>query len=353
MIQIKYRSSRLLTNSNLRQILLLALAVFSIRFLIVDGLQSIQQAYSFSYSDIFSQLFYSYNLLFFMIFCNISLIRLINRMYDYGTTPLLRTLLEIIGLITITLSGSWLTNIRRYYNHEIESIFESNSFIPLFIGFFMLNFLTIVTTDLIIYIRHRQKESLAIEIEKKNRARDQYAKLKSQLNPHFLFNSLNVLDYLVHTDTERASSYLKKLAGVYRYLLNKEEEDCVYLQEEVKFANSYFDLMKERFDKGLLLEMNIPADFNKKKIVPCGLQTLIENATKHNIVSPEAPLLIEVFIKDSYIVVRNNIQPKFSSHKDSCGVGLASLEAQYLTLCQESISIIKSDRAFEVRLPLI
>lgn len=353
MINSKYGSTRLLRNPNLKQVLLLAMAVFSIRFLIVDGLQSIQKVYSFSYSDIFSQLFYSYTLLFFMIFCDIWLIRLINRVYDYGKTPLIRTLLELVGLMIITLTGSWLTNIRRFFNQEVESIFEANSFIPLFIGFFMLNLLTIVTTDLIIYMRRRQQESLAIEIEKKNRARDQYAKLKSQLNPHFLFNSLNVLDYLVHTDTNRASSYLKKLAGVYRYLLNKEEEDCVYLQEEVKFANSYFDLMKERFDKGLLLELDIPANYNKLKIVPCGLQTLIENATKHNIVSPDSPLLIEIFIQGDWIVVRNNIQPKFSSHKDSCGVGLASLEAQYLTLCQQSIVIVKSDKSFEVKLPLI
>lgn len=339
-------------NPTLRQALLLACAVFALRFLFIDGLQVIQHLYLFSYTEIFAELFHSYTLLFFMILADIYLIRFLNRYYWYGRKPLQRLLIEIGGLVGVTLVGTLLVNLRRYFGQEIGSTFELSSLIPVSIGFFTLNLLAIVITDLTLYMQTSQQRNLAKEIEKRNKARDQYDKLKRQLNPHFLFNSLNVLDYLVHTDAERASSYLKKLAGVYRYLLTNEECERVLLQEELKFARSYFDLMKERFDRGLDMVVDIPEGSCTRKIVPCGLQTLIENATKHNVVSPDSPLRIEIGVEQGWIFVRNNIQPKFSKC-DSNGVGLASLEAQYLTLTQHSIVVKRDENYFEVRLPLM
>jgi LytS/YehU family sensor histidine kinase len=129
------------------------------------------------------------------------------------------------------------------------------------------------------YYGKSQRKALNVEIVKRQKARFQYNRLKQQLNPHFLFNSLNVLDYLVYKDAGRASDFIKKMADVYRYMLNNENDILVSLQDELIFAIAYVDLLKERFDTGLEVEVNISDQHKNKRIIPCGLQLLIENAT--------------------------------------------------------------------------
>lgn len=344
---------RLKIHKNVRQIIILAFIVFALRMLFVDFLSILQDYYSFSFSAVLLYIINNYFVVLIMLVCDIGIIHFLNNRFWYGKYPFSRLTLEFISLITISAAGTIFIAGWGAFRIAPKSFFiQVDRLIPLFLGVFLLNLFVIILTDIILYIRTNQKRTLDIEIHKKNKARLQYKKLKHQLNPHFLFNSLNVLDYLVHTDADRASTFIKKLASIYRYLLNNEEEELVLLENELKFAQAYFDLMKERFDKGLEINLDIDESYHDRLIIPCGLQILIENATKHNIVSSETPLTIDVYTEKEMIIVRNNLQPKLSP-TPSMGLGLKNIEGQYQSMFGLVVTIRKTATFFEVQIPLI
>ena len=186
-----------------------------------------------------------------------------------------------------------------------------------------------------------------------NIAQYRYLKLKHQVNPHFLFNSLNILDCLVCEEkTEQASIYIHKLAGLYRYMLKTEEEKLVTLREELDFAIQYYDLLKVRFPEGLKVEISVPEENMNRYVVPCALQLLIENATKHNAANPNHPLVIRITGTSDDVCVCNEIIPKISK-SPSTGLGLKYMRQQYLDLSGKSVDIEKNDEIFCVTIPLL
>lgn len=189
--------------------------------------------------------------------------------------------------------------------------------------------------------------------ERANLAQYRYIKLKRQVNPHFLFNSLNILDCLICEEkNEQASLYTHKLAGVYRYLIKSEERDLVTLREELEFVEGYVDLLKVRFPEGFTVNYKVREDDKSKMILPCAIQLLIENATKHNSIRADEPLMIEISSDGDYLQVRNNIVPKVSS-SPSTGLGHKYIRGQYLDLCGKNVEIISSQTAYCVKLPLL
>ena len=197
------------------------------------------------------------------------------------------------------------------------------------------------------------QDELRTERGKKHLAQFQYNKLKMQINPHFLFNSLNILDYLVQEgQTERASAFIRKLADSYRYMLKTEDEPLVTLQEEIDFAHKYSELLQERFASGFTVHYQIDDQLLNRSIIPCCLQLLIENATKHNIVSLERPLTIFVCAEGDTLTVRNNIQPRITAQA-STGTGLKNIRQQYLDICNRPISVEKTQSEFIVNIPLL
>lgn len=188
---------------------------------------------------------------------------------------------------------------------------------------------------------------------KANEAQYRYQILKRQLNPHFLFNSLNALDCLVCDEkTEQASTYIHKLAGVYRYMIKSEEEQLVPLEDELQFVAKYVDLMAVRFPDGLKVELDIPNELMSRFILPCSLQLLIENATKHNVISASNPLVITIKADSESISVTNNISPKVTQ-VSSTGLGQKYIRQQYLNLCGKEIAILQNETEYKVILPLI
>jgi LytS/YehU family sensor histidine kinase len=188
---------------------------------------------------------------------------------------------------------------------------------------------------------------------KANEAQYRYQILKRQVNPHFLFNSLNALDCLVCEEkTEQASTYIHKLAGVYRYMIKSEEEQLVPLEEELKFVEKYVDLMLVRFPDGLHVNIDIPAELMSRFILPCSLQLLIENATKHNVINAANPLVIQICSDGESISVTNNIIPKVTK-ASSTGLGQKYIRQQYQNLCGKEIAISQSELEYKVILPLI
>jgi LytS/YehU family sensor histidine kinase len=178
-------------------------------------------------------------------------------------------------------------------------------------------------------------------------------KLKGQVNPHFLFNSLNILDCLVCEEkTEQASTYIHKLAGIYRYMIKSEDEELVMLSDELVFIGLYTDLLKVRFTEGLDVTMDISEDCRNRYILPCSLQLLIENATKHNSISRDNPLKIRIIAKGDSVHVINNIMPKVTQ-SPSTGLGHKYISRQYLDLCGKSIEIDIKDENYCVTLPLL
>lgn len=225
---------------------------------------------------------------------------------------------------------------------------------------FLRLYTVILLCDIVVYALFKlvayvliSRAELRTERGKKHQAQFQYNKLKMQINPHFLFNSLNILDYLVlEQETERASAFIHKLADCYRYMLKNEDEHLVSLRDELSFARKYSELLQERFANGFHVRYEIPEELLSRHIIPCALQLLIENATKHNAVSPERPLTITIEAIGDTLRVTNPLQPRLSK-QPSTGKGLKNIRQQYLDLADQAIRVEQTDTEFLVELPLL
>ena len=177
--------------------------------------------------------------------------------------------------------------------------------------------------------------------------------LRNQINPHFLFNSLNTLMNLIPKNQDRAMSYLDKLSKFYRYSVAKKENTIVPVKQELENAKIYADLLQERF--GGNISFNIKNGVKDSvKILPMTLQLLIENAVKHNIVSKSKPLHIDIYTSEGedYITVRNNLQPKIQA-VNSTGMGLDNIKERFKYFTEKQMNFEKGDSFFEVNIPLI
>lgn len=180
-----------------------------------------------------------------------------------------------------------------------------------------------------------------------------YQKLKQQVEPHFMFNCLNVLNGIVYeNDMRSASTFIRKLAGMYRYLIDSENEMVVTLREEMAFVHEYVDLLKVRFEDAISVEYDIDEACMSCLVAPCAVQLLIENAMKHNAITEDAPLVVRVSVEDGYIVVTNSLCPKLSK-EPSTGLGLKYIEQQYNDICSRKVIVLSDELEFTVKLPLI
>jgi len=179
-----------------------------------------------------------------------------------------------------------------------------------------------------------------------------FESLKNQLDPHFLFNSLNVLTSLIGENPAQAEKFTTKLSKVYRYVLEQRNKDLVPIEEELKFANTYMQLLEMRFEDAV--KFNIPNTIsnNDLKIVPLSLQLLLENAVKHNVVSSSKPLIINIYEEDTYLIIENNINPKEAIGK-STKVGLQNIADRYGLITQKGVKIENNNKTFKVSLPLL
>jgi hypothetical protein len=203
------------------------------------------------------------------------------------------------------------------------------------------------------YVRLLNQAELDIERYKNETATARLQALRSQLNPHFLFNSLNTLSSLVHRDADAADDFIQQLAKVYRYVLEHSDHDLVQLHSELAFVESYVYLLRTRFKEGLCVEICIGEALRDLRLPPMTLQVLIENAVKHNIVSPKQPLTIEITSGgEDCLVVKNNLQER--SEKDaSSSVGLANITARYEYIAQKPLTVKRASDEFSVTIPLL
>lgn len=178
-----------------------------------------------------------------------------------------------------------------------------------------------------------------------------YESLKNQVNPHFLFNSLNALTNLVYEDPDLAAKFIKQLSDVYRYVLDTRDQELVSESDELNFLESYTFLQKIRFGSNLDIQINLNG--TKTRFPPLVLQMLIENAIKHNEISAEHPLLIKVYRENDLIVVENNVRKRKIMKEDSPGIGLSNITSRYEFLTDKKVEVVEMNGKFTVRLPVV
>ncbi|HYC83687.1 MAG TPA: sensor histidine kinase [Chryseosolibacter sp.] len=268
----------------------------------------------------------------------------------------------------VTRSVSWLTNpVRKFFlylaftviytfgvMYSLGTIYKWVFGINLIHGALSSVYITIIISLFMhgrsFLINWKQTTIAAERLERENIAA-RYESLKNQVNPHFLFNSFNALSNLVYEDQDKAVKFIKKLSEVYRYVLDTREREVVTGSEEFDFLQSYMYLQEIRFGNKLRIE--IRKDDRDFLVAPLAVQMLIENAIKHNVVSEDDPLTIEVFTDDDFLVVKNNLQPKSSSAEPSAGVGLDNITNRYAFLTSKKVEVIADPDSFIVKLPLL
>ena len=176
--------------------------------------------------------------------------------------------------------------------------------------------------------------------------------LKNQLDPHFLFNSLNVLTSLIEENPDSAQKFTTSLSKVYRYVLEQKNKELVTVDEELQFAKTYMSLLKMRFEDSIVFTMPEKALNPESKVIPLALQLLLENAVKHNMVTTKKPLHINIYEDQDSLVVENNLQPK-QIVKKSSGVGLSNIMQRYDLLTNKKVYINKEATRFAVAIPML
>ncbi len=180
----------------------------------------------------------------------------------------------------------------------------------------------------------------------------QFESLKSQIDPHFLFNSLNVLSSLIEENPEQAQRFTTSLSKIYRYVLEQKDKEMVSVEEELSFAKTYMNLLKMRFENSLSYELQSQNCFLPAKVIPLSLQLLLENTVKHNIVSEQKPLQIRIYFEKEYLVIQNNLQKK-NALSDRKGVGLQNIINRYKILTTKEVHVEESTQFFTVKIPLL
>jgi hypothetical protein len=211
--------------------------------------------------------------------------------------------------------------------------------------------IVVLLSSQLLYLTYKQHQThLENETLLAENMKTRFMALKNQVDPHFLFNSLNTLNSLIKLDADKAQEYVQKLSDVFRYTLQNKE--VISLEEELKFTQSYAHLMQIRYGNSLRFVYQVDEKYSTYSIIPLSLQTLVENAIKHNITSNKQPLLITIATtNDDYVLVFNPVQPKKEPDKGE-GIGLANLEERYRLMWKKNIIIHQTDTVFEVRIPL-
>lgn len=202
------------------------------------------------------------------------------------------------------------------------------------------------------FMKQWKQSELKAEQMKQQMLKSEYESLKNQVNPHFLFNSLNTLTALIGEDPEKATDFVQQLSKVFRYALQNQEKSTIDLATEVEIVNAYFFLQKMRFGDNLYFEINIPESANRFQVITQGLLTLVENAIKHNEATTEHQLRVIVSVEEDYLIVRNNLKRK-NMTQPSTGIGLPNLVSRCRSLTDKPVIIKEDGGEFVVKLPII
>ena len=271
----------------------------------------------------------------------------LDKKISWTTTPVKRFVVGIVGMLIYTVVTTLLLV------RLAEWIFEAgfgNITNVLYSTVIVTGVITLFMTSRSFLFSWKQTAIDAERLQRENLSA-RYENLKSQVNPHFLFNSLNALTNLVYEDQDKAVKFIKQLSDVYRYVLDTRDREVVPLEVELKFLESYVYLQQIRFGDKLKIELHLNG--TRSLVAPLSLQMLIENAIKHNVVSEKDPLHVKVYADYQYLSVENNLQKKMMMDENSSGLGLENIRRRYEFLVNKKVLIEESATKFIVRLPVI
>lgn len=289
--------------------------------------------------------------IFLIVYLDLIVIQYLNKAYRWKEKSTQRILLLLLysAVFSILLSAVF---------SGISYIINSGemAFVKLFRGnvqiLFVINLITLAVLEAYIYYNEGQKAKLKAQMLEKELSEIKFEVLKSQLEPHFLFNSLNVLSGLIDTEPAKAQLFAEKLSQVYRYILETIDKPVVELGKELEFAKSYLFLQKIRYGEHLTYNITLPSEYIDWGLPPLSLQILLENSLKHNVVNHTNPLLIEIYNENSDIIVKNNFQPK-TSYNRSSKVGQINLSKRYAMISKKKPKFSVENGYYIAKLPLI
>lgn len=216
----------------------------------------------------------------------------------------------------------------------------------------VITFIITLSLHVFYFYRHYQEKRVKQQKIIAGTASAKFETLKNQIDPHFLFNSLNVLSSLIEENPDNAQKFTTSLSKVYRYVLEQKDKELVSVEEELSFAKTYMNLLKMRFENSVFYEQPEKLANPEAMVVPLSLQLLLENTVKHNIVSQQKPLHIRIFEENGYLVVQNDFQKK-EVLQDRKGVGLQNIISRYAIITKRQVQIEQTDKHFTVKLPLL
>lgn len=275
----------------------------------------------------------------------------IDNKFDWETQGLKKSIyLVVINVVFITFTiGIEMYVIGLIKGDPVPAKYYLNSFILCILITTIIN-LIFISRGIFDFWKHTKYEN---EVLKQENLRSQLESLKNQVNPHFLFNSLNTLISIIDDEPEIAKNYTQNLSQVYRYILQAKEKDLVSLREEIDFTKAYNYLLKIRYGNNLRFDVSIPDKYLQYQVPTLVLQMLVENAIKHNVISEARPLKISITMNgNDNMIVSNNYQPK-KLNVESDKVGLKNISDRFRILDNKEIQVIQNDTDFIVKLPLI
>lgn len=267
----------------------------------------------------------------------------------------------ILSIVSILIANFILVYFCNYINFVvIQKVATTEAFFSgkyNFINWFMVNVALLISAFLHAksFMEELKKSSKKEVVEQKliaKSANAQFESLKNQLDPHFLFNSLNVLSSLIDENPSQAQKFTASMSKIYRYVLEQKDKELVTIEDEIEFAKTYCGLLKTRFEDSVNFIFDVKEVDLRRFVVPLSLQLLLENCIKHNLATSSKPLLIRIFTEGDTLCIENNLQIR-EQIKESAGIGLANIVQRYSLLTKKNVFIEKSEDYFKVKLPIL
>lgn len=295
-------------------------------------------------------LFYS----FVLTAINATYFDIFERKIGWEGADLKRVLLAASGSIILTMTGYFLCRLidQTIFQGFSISHFLANEKLSYYLFPLLLTIIVSLIFHLVYFYKALQERKVTEQKIIAGNASAKFESLKNQLDPHFLFNSLNVLSSLIEENPEKAQKFTTSLSKVYRYVLEQKNKELVSLEEELAFAVTYMNLLKMRFENSLFYEVPKQLSSPEARVVPLSLQLLLENTIKHNVVSESRPLYIKIYEDEGYLILENNLQKKEVLQKRN-GVGLQNIIHRYALVTQRKVLIDQDVERFAVKIPVL
>lgn len=278
----------------------------------------------------------------------------INNKVVWGAYKKYKIVAGVLGGIILTIGGIFVVRmfISVVINQNTYAVFLKNENHRFYVVALIITMIVTLFFHLIYFYKKSQENKVKEQKMIAGTASAKFESLKNQIDPHFLFNSLNVLSSLIEENPDNAQRFTTSLSKIYRYVLEQKDKELVSVAEELSFAKTYMNLLKMRFENSLFYELPETISNPEAKVVPLSLQLLLENTVKHNVVSEQRPLHIRIIDKGDYLVIQNDFQKK-EVLQDRQGVGLQNIINRYGIITSRKVLIEQNEKEFSVSIPIL